>query len=115
MTLLRGLQLRLHRARLTASLKRLLAELDPVISDSWDPGTPSRLREYIALVLEDLSTPKAVPAGSDQALAHLSALGTDLALHRTIGTWALFPELTSALLVAENRAGKLSSLLRAAA
>jgi len=115
MTLLRGLQVRLHRARLTASLKRLLAELDPIIADSWDPGTPSRLREYIVLVLEDLSTPTSVPAGSNQALEHLSALGADLALHRTIGTWAPFPELTSALLDAENRAGTLSSLLRAAA
>ncbi len=115
MTLLRGIQLRLHRARLTASLKRLLAELDPIIADSWDPDTPSRLREYIVLVLEDLSSPHLLSAGSAQALAHHSALGADLALHRTIETWATFPQLASALSVAENRAGKMSSLLRAAA
>ena len=100
--------------QLARSLRALLPKIDAILADDWGANVHARLRDYASTVLADLEARRSTSRDSQELLAHLSALGTDLAMHRTLAHWDLGPDWDLALKETESAALQLSLLLRAA-
>ena len=115
MGILRRLRIRWAANHLLVSLRALRAELDHVLADAFTDAIHRRLRVFAGAVISDLEHHHFEASDAESALERLSALGTDLTLHRTLARWESATTLNGCIEQAERRAAHLRSVLRPAA